>query len=275
MPLANPFVYAILQSERSAEPVMNRLKSPLDLVRSRWVSAPLGFIAMSLASLLAFHVGKDVAQLAFGGSEAEAHVAAPAPKLAPKLAVAPAMAPANSPFVVKSILKIDEPIKFGQYFWDETAAGAGPARNGPIVVTVDLEARTLSVFRDGHEIGAAAILKGYGSKPTPTGVFPISQKDADHVSSIYDAPMPFMLRLTGDGVSIHGSKVERGYATNGCIGVPDAFAKRLFGVASLGDKVIITDGKRLGVGQSLIEGPIIENAAPVPTGPAAVASQDS
>lgn len=272
MPLANPFVYAILQSERSAEPVMNRLQSPLDLLRSRWVSAPLGFIAMSLASLLAFHVGKDVAQLAFGGSEAEAHVAAPAPKLAAKLAVAPAMAPApaNSPFVVKSILKIDEPIKFGQYFWDETAAATGP-----IVVTVDLEARTLSVFRDGHEIGATAILKGYGSKPTPTGMFPITQKDADHVSSIYDAPMPFMLRLTNDGVSIHGSKVERGYATNGCIGVPDAFAKRLFGVASLGDRVIITDGKRLGVGQSLIEGPIIENAAPAPTGPSAIASQDS
>jgi lipoprotein-anchoring transpeptidase ErfK/SrfK len=249
---------------------MTGLTSPLDILRSRWVSAPLGMIAMSLASLLAFHVGKDVAQVLFGGSVAEAHVSAPAPQAKPTLlaaapAPAPAPAPANSPFVVKSILKIDEPIKFGQFFWDESAASTGP-----IVVTVDLEARTISVFRDGHEIGAAAILKGYGSKPTPTGMFPISQKDADHVSSIYDAPMPWMLRLTGDGVSIHGSKVERGYATNGCIGVPDGFAKRLFGVASLGDKVIVTDGKRLTVGQ-----PIIENHAPAPTGPAVLAQQDS
>lgn len=242
---------------------MSGLKSPLDLVRSRWVSAPLGAVAMALASLLAFNVGKDVAQVMFGGSQAEAHVAAAAPAAKP-VALTPAVAPANSPFVVKSILKIDEPIKFGQYFWDESAA-----KTGPIVVTVDLEARTISVFRDGHEIGAAAILKGYGSKPTPTGVFPISQKDADHVSSIYEAPMPWMMRLTNDGVSIHGSKVERGYATNGCIGVPDGFAKRLFGVASLGDKVIITDGKRLGVGQ-----PIIENAAPAPTGSTVLAQQD-
>ncbi|GEO00789.1 hypothetical protein NSE01_26210 [Novosphingobium sediminis] len=243
---------------------MSGLKSPLELLRSRWVSAPLGFVAMSLASLLAFNVGKDVAQVLFGGSQAEAHVApAPAP-LAKPLAVTPAAVSANSPFVVKSILKINEPIKFGQYFWDESAATAGP-----IVVTVDLEARTISVFRDGHEIGAAAILKGYGNKPTPTGVFPITQKDADHVSSIYEAPMPWMMRLTNDGVSIHGSKVERGYATNGCIGVPDGFAKRLFGVASLGDKVIITDGKRLGVGQ-----PIIENAAPAPTGSTVLAKQD-
>lgn len=245
---------------------MSGFKSPLDLVRSRWITAPLGFIAMSIGCLLAFHVGKDLAQILFGGSQAEAHVAAPVLKpIQPKLATAPTPPPANSPFVVKSILKIDEPIKFGQFFWDESAAASGP-----IVVTVDLEARTISVFRDGHEIGAAAILKGYGSKPTPTGVFPISQKDADHVSNIYDAPMPWMLRLTNDGVSIHGSKVERGYATNGCIGVPDEFAKRLFGVASLGDKVIITDGKRLGVGQ-----PIIENHAPAPAGPAVRAQQDS
>jgi hypothetical protein len=245
---------------------MSGLSSPLDLLRSRWVSAPVGLIAMSLACLLAFHVGKDLAQVLFGGSQAEAHVASTAatrPLAKPIPAPAPTPAPANSPFVVKSILKIDEPIKFGQFFWDESAASTGP-----VVVTIDLEARTISVFRDGHEIGAAAILKGYGGKPTPTGVFPISQKDADHVSNIYDAPMPWMLRLTNDGVSIHGSKVERGYATNGCIGVPNEFAKRLFGVASLGDKVIVTDGKRLGVGQ-----PIIENHAPAPTGPAVLAQQ--
>jgi hypothetical protein len=97
--------------------------------------------------------------------------------------------------VVKSILKIDEPIKFGQFFWDESKG-----EPGPLVVTVDLAARTLSVFRNGHEIGATAILKGYGDKPTPVGVFPITEKDADHVSNIYDAPMPYMLRLTNDGV---------------------------------------------------------------------------
>ena len=222
----------------------------MDLLRTRWVSAPLGFIAMALASLLAFHVGKDVAQVMFGQSEAEAHVmpSAPKPLAAAQKPAATQAAPVNSPFVVKSILKIDEPIKFGQFFWDESAAATGP-----IVVTVDLEARTLSVFRDGHEIGATAILKGYGTKPTPTGVFPITEKDAKHVSNIYDAPMPWMLRLTSDGITIHGSKVERGYATNGCIGVPNEFAKRLFGVASMGDKVIITDGKRLGVGQPILQ----------------------
>ena len=82
---------------------------------------------------------------------------------------------------------------------------------GPLIITVDLDARVLSVFRGGYEIAATAVLLGTTDKPTPTGLFPITQKDADHVSNIYDgAPMPYMMRLTNDGVTIHGTKVENG-----------------------------------------------------------------
>lgn len=224
------------------------MTSPSNLWSKRWVRMPLGFLATSLASLLAFHAGQDIAQVAFGNGSAEA---APMVAAAPKATVPALVAkPVDGPFVVKSILPINEPIKFGKFYWDETRAPAA----GPLVVTVDLTARVISVFRDGHEIGAAAILKGYGDKPTPTGVFPITQKDADHVSNIYDAPMPHMMRLTNDGVSIHGSKVEKGYATNGCIGVPDDFAANLFKLAKLGDKVIITDGKKMTVGDPILAG---------------------
>ncbi len=225
------------------------MTNPSNLWSKRWVRLPLGFVATSLASLLAFHAGQDIAEVMFGNGAAEAaSIAAPAPKQI----TAPALAakPLDGPFVVKSILPINEPIKFGKFYWDETRAPA----TGPLVVTVDLTARVISVFRDGHEIGAAAILKGYGDKPTPTGVFPITEKDADHVSNIYDAPMPNMLRLTNDGVSIHGSKVEAGYATNGCVGVPDDFARNLFRVTTLGDKVIITDDKKMTVGDPILTG---------------------
>lgn len=219
---------------------------------NRLVRKGAGMIAMGLATLLAFETGQDVARQITGTGETA--VAAEAPRavpVAPKPAAAVAPQPIDSPFVVKSILPINGPIKFGEYHWDAARAPA----TGPMVITVDLEARTISVFRDGNEIGAAAILKGYGDKPTPVGIFPISEKDADHVSTIYDAPMPYMMRLTGDGVSIHGSKVEKGYATNGCIGVPEAFAKLVFEQARLGDRVIITDGKRLGVGDPILAQP--------------------
>ena len=65
--------------------------------------------------------------------------------------------------------------------------------------------------------------------------------------------MPWSMFLTNDGIAIHGgSEVENGYASHGCIGVPDDIAKRLFAIAKEGDRVVITDGKRMGMGDSII-----------------------
>ncbi|MGE4322123.1 MAG: L,D-transpeptidase family protein [Sphingobium sp.] len=149
-----------------------------------------------------------------------------------------------SALAVKRVLKIDGPFRHGDYVWDESGA---PER-GRVIITVDLKAQTLSVFRDGYEIGAAVILYGATDKPSPLGAFPITQKSADHVSNIYNAPMPYMLRLTNDGVAVHGSDVKWGNATHGCIGVPTPFAQKLFGAVKLGDLVVITDGKMLNTG---------------------------
>lgn len=154
--------------------------------------------------------------------------------------------PVDDRFVVKRILQIDGPFRHGDYVWDDKGVPAGP-----LVVTVDIAAQTLSVFRGGYEIGAAVILYGADDAPTPLGIFPITQKKADHISNLYGAPMPYMLRLTNDGVAIHGSEVDLDSATHGCIGVPTKFAKLLFAQAKIGDKVIITNGKALDLGQSI------------------------
>jgi len=162
-------------------------------------------------------------------------------------AASAAAAAIDAPYVIRSVLEVDGPLRHGDWYWDESGA---PAK-GPLLITVDLAAQTLSVFRGGHEIGVAVILYGVDDKPTPLGTFPISQKDADHVSNLYDAPMPYMLRLTNDGVAIHGTEVEQGYGTRGCIGVPNDFARRLFGIARLGDRVVITNGQTMAVGDGL------------------------
>ena len=104
----------------------------------------------------------------------------------------------------------------------------------------------------GIRVAVLRILYGADDKPTPLGAFPILMKDADHVSATYGAPMPYTLRLTADGVSVHGTEVVWGYATHGCIGVPTAFAKLLFREAKLGDMVIVTRSKTLATGQALI-----------------------
>ena len=169
---------------------------------------------------------------------------------APPPATAEAPKPVDERFVIKRILPITGPIRYGEWHWDEAGVP-----DGPLVITVDLEARVLSVFRGGYEIGATAVLLGTQEKPTPLGVFPIMMKKAEHYSSTYDdAPMPFTLRLTNDGIAIHGTTVERGYASHGCVGTPTPFAKKLFSVANLGDRVFITRGKRVGMGDALVEG---------------------
>lgn len=173
-----------------------------------------------------------------------ARVVAVPPPAAPQPSPSPAPAPAR--YTVKRILPITGPLRYGEWHWDEAGVPAGP-----IVITVDLAARVLSVFRDGHEIGATAIIYGAEEKPTPLGVFPVTQKDADHVSNIYGAPMPFMLRMTNDGISIHGSEVTPELMTHGCVGVPTPFARKLFAQVRLGDKVIVTRGETLSVGQPI------------------------
>ena len=93
---------------------------------------------------------------------------------------ASALVDANTPtdrrFVIRRILPVAGPIRYGEWHWDE--AGVPP---GPLVITVDLEARVISAFRAGYEIGTAAVLLGTDEYPTPTGM---SQKDAHHISNI-------------------------------------------------------------------------------------------
>ena len=200
----------------------------------------LGVVLLGLASLRPFG---EAAQVAGSGS-APAQFAQGS---APKPAGTPA-APKDEAFVIKRILPITGPIKYGEWHWDDKGVPAGP-----LVITVDLDARVLSVFRGGYEIGATAVLLGFGDTPTPLGVFPVKWKDADHYSSTYDnAPMPFTMNLTPDGVAIHGTRVEKGYASHGCVGVPNDFAQKIFAITPVGTKVYITRGKMAKPGDSLI-----------------------
>jgi hypothetical protein len=55
--------------------------------------------------------------------------------------------------------------------------------------------------------------------------------------------MPFMERLTWDGMAIHGGNNPGEPSSHGCIHVPLDFAKKLFGITKTGDTVLISDLK--------------------------------
>ncbi|WP_271300127.1 L,D-transpeptidase family protein [Sphingomonas sp. CV7422] len=139
-----------------------------------------------------------------------------------------------------------------RFLWNDDAT------LGPVSIVVSIPDQKAYVYRGMTLIGASTVSTGKGGKDTPIGTFPILQKSEVHKSNLYDsAPMPFMQRLTWDGVAIHAG-INPGFpASHGCIRVPTAFARKLFAVTSKGTPVMVTDA-------SAVEGwlpPIAEDPA--------------
>jgi lipoprotein-anchoring transpeptidase ErfK/SrfK len=145
-------------------------------------------------------------------------------------------------------LLANDGLRPGQYRWHPEAAPA----DGPVSIVVSLPLQRAWVFRGGVLIGVSTISSGQPGYDTPTGRFSILQKRVDHHSNLYDnAPMPFMQRLTWDGVALHGGQVMAEPASHGCIRLPRAFAQRLYGVTALGTTVVVTDQAPNAPGEAL------------------------
>ena len=127
----------------------------------------------------------------------------------------------------------------GRFVWRADAAASA---EGPVRVLVSLPLQIAFVFKGGALVGASSVSSGVAGYDTPTGTFTILQKDKDHKSNIYeDAPMPYMLRLTWDGVALHAGKVTGEPASHGCVRLPLAFARKLYDLADLGATVSVVD----------------------------------
>ena len=85
----------------------------------------------------------------------------------------------------------------------------------------------------------------FGSQYTPTreGLFQVNFKSRDHVSTIYDTPMPYAMFFSG-GQAVHYSAdfAARGYngASHGCVNVRDKKKiAAVFNQVKAGDKVVV------------------------------------
>ena len=117
------------------------------------------------------------------------------------------------------------------------------AREGPVLVYVDLSRQLATVYRNGVRIGVSTISSGKDGYDTPTGVFTILEKDKDHRSRTYDdAPMPYQQRLTWKGVALHAGNLPGFPASHGCVRLPMEFAKKLFAITPMGGTVVIAGG---------------------------------
>lgn len=108
---------------------------------------------------------------------------------------------------------------------------------------VSLADQRLSLYGAGGLIERSKISSGTAANRTPTGVFGVTQKNRWHESNLYSgAEMPFMQRLTWGGIALHEGKLPGYPASHGCIRLPGAFAKRLFGMTRSGFRVVIAPG---------------------------------
>ncbi|PZU11521.1 L,D-transpeptidase [Sphingomonas sp.] len=158
------------------------------------------------------------------------------------------------------LARIADTLKPGQWVW---APQVSPA--GPLLVYVDLSRQRATVYRNGVRIAVSTISSGKPGYETPTGVFTILQKDADHRSNKYNnAPMFYQQRLTWDGIALHAGGLPGYPESHGCVHLPLGFAKALFGITKLGATVVVQDDKADHVRSSpagLIQ-PILPTGAP-------------
>jgi lipoprotein-anchoring transpeptidase ErfK/SrfK len=107
-----------------------------------------------------------------------------------------------------------------------------------MVVVLDIQ--RMYVFDGDDLVGFTTISSGKKGKETPTGVFKILQKKEYHESNIYaNAPMPFMQRLTWDGIALHAGNLPGYPASHGCIRLPKPFAKSLYGATQMDGEVVV------------------------------------
>ncbi|WP_232318414.1 L,D-transpeptidase [Sphingomonas sp. TDK1] len=152
------------------------------------------------------------------------------------LATAPAVPVSAQAVLPANVSDAVARLKPGEYLWAPQLAPTGP-----LLIVVSLERQRAYVYRNGVMIGVTTVSTGVEGKETPTGVFTILQKHVEHKSNLYDdAPMPFMQRLTWDGIAMHAGKLPGYPASHGCIRLPNAFAKLLFEATSRGTTVVIT-----------------------------------
>jgi lipoprotein-anchoring transpeptidase ErfK/SrfK len=112
-------------------------------------------------------------------------------------------------------------------------------RDGVLIV-VSLKSQQLFVFRDGQPWASSRVSTGKKGHETPTGEFPILQKKVHHRSNLYsNAPMPYMQRLTWDGVALHAGRIPGYAASHGCIRLPADFAQDLYKITDFNSSVVV------------------------------------
>ncbi|MFI6690414.1 L,D-transpeptidase family protein [Streptomyces sp. NPDC050433] len=111
------------------------------------------------------------------------------------------------------------------------------------VMCISKTSRSLSWMIDGKVMSTMDVRFGSQYTPTREGTFKVGWKSRNHVSTLYDTPMPYAMFFSG-GQAVHYSAdfAANGYsgASHGCVNVRDKKKiASLFDQVRTGDKVVV------------------------------------
>jgi len=105
----------------------------------------------------------------------------------------------------------------------------------PRKIVVDVGQQRAKLLKDGEVVLSSSCSTGKSGYSTPRGTFVITEKTRSRVSNLYDAEMPYFLRLSGSAVGMHQGIVPGYPASHGCIRLPAGYASKFWNLAQLGD----------------------------------------
>jgi hypothetical protein len=147
----------------------------------------------------------------------------------------------------------------------------------PIMAIVSIKSQQVTFYDADGWILRAPVSTGTTGRETPAGVFAVLEKNKEHHSSLYDdASMPNMLRITWNGIALHGGPLPGYAASHGCIRMPFDFAEKVFDKAPMGMRVIIspTDAEPVAFSDPALFAPK-QDAIDAAPGLAAAAARDA
>lgn len=147
-------------------------------------------------------------------------------------------------------------------YWDGDGASGSP------LIKINRGQQKAFFYKGGTLVGISRISSGTEDHGTPPGTYKISEKDQDHVSSVYgvfkdkasgqttndnvdirvdkpksseifyNAPMPNFMRVTG-GIGMHTGYLPGYAASHGCIRMPHHMSAKFFENVQVGTPVVI------------------------------------
>jgi hypothetical protein len=165
-----------------------------------------------------------------------------------------------SPRISKKRAEAAPPPQPAWQWWGDGVSGA------PSIV-IDLSEQNARFYKGGVQVGVAPVSTGREGYSTPAGQFSVTQKNVDHISTLYGdfvdangevvvsnvgvhkdrrppgtrfrgAPMPYFMRVNGP-VGLHAGYLPGYAASHGCIRLPRGAAEKFFENAPPGTPVSI------------------------------------